>query len=302
MLAKVVFENLNVRSAPRAAPETVIGQLQRGQEVTVTGAAPGAPRWAMIEYRGGDEAYVARRGLAQAPDAAPLRLGAETERLVAGVILAATRRYDGIRYRLGCKAKAAGLDGLAFSGSDIAGKPCSGGTVDCSGWVAGLVQLLAANVNDAAGRRVLDTRAVNRLATHSDGQIVGVGAATGQVWSGTDIDGLALRSGLLFGLNNGDYDWEGEGRVLGIDHIVMGVAGAGGYQVTQSSSSGDGVNAVPWDAWRARNAALFDGSRVHCVDPLAMGAWERPRDLGDHDLGEPEDRELPVDPLRAPAG
>jgi hypothetical protein len=223
MLARVISKVLNVRSGPSAG-HPVVAVLSGGQTVEMGPPAANAPRWVRVRHNGQD-AFAARRFLAQSPDTPVLRLDKASEVLIADVIWAATERYDeSITYRLGCKARAQGLDRLVFSGRDIAGAQCSGSTVDCSGWVSGLFQLVAANVNAGAGRNVFDARDTGRLSTHSDGQIFNVGQGTGQVWSGTDIDGLDLRSGLLFGLDNGDHDWEGRDRVFELDHIVMGVS------------------------------------------------------------------------------
>jgi hypothetical protein len=193
---------------------------------------------------------------------------------------------------------------LLFSGTDVAGQACSGHTVDCSGWVAGLFQLAAAAVNTAAGQTVFAGASLGLLANHSDGQIAGVGGQVGQVYSGIDIDQLALRSGLMFGLNAGDYDWEGEDRAFEIDHIVMGMRGSDGFYVSQSSSSGGGVNRVAWTTWRSKMAALFSGYRVHCVDLSGLGRWATPGTAAPQppaaSAGRPED--LKTDFLAAPAG
>jgi len=297
MFVRVITETLNVRSQPGSgAGSMILAVLKRGAKVEAKGPASGSPRWLQIMHEG-KEGFVFRRHVAQAPGKPLQTIEPDMDVLVTGTIASITARYDSITYRLGCKCKAQGLDALQFSGTDVAGAACTGSTVDCSGWVAGLFQLIAANINKAKGREVFTTRETNRLITHSDGQIVNVGSRAGQIWSGTDIDALPLRSGLLFGLNNGDYDWEGSDRTFGIDHIVMGVKTAQGYAITQSSSSGGGVNLVPWDKWRAQNDGRFQDFAVHCADLLAMGSWTPPA-AGVH----PEAMEGARDPLTAPAG
>jgi hypothetical protein len=296
VFAKVISQTPNVRSTP-AAGDNIVCVLSRGQIVSVKGAAQGAPRWAIIDHEGRD-AFVARRLLAQSPDQPPLRLSDDLHQLVSDVIWSATRKYNDVAYRLGCKARANGTSKLVFSGTDIAGHPCAGSTVDCSGWVSGLFQLAAANVNARLDATIFDGRDIGRLSTHSDGQIFSIGVATGQIYSGTDIEQIEIRSGLLLGINNGDYDWEGQDRVFGIDHIVMIVREPeGGYYVTQSSSSGGGVNWVPWRAWCEGLAGRFRDFRVHCVDPFLTGSWTAPRSRG-----EPKSLEIDRDPLAAPAG
>jgi hypothetical protein len=299
MLARVISETLNVRSNPSASRSNIVGQLVREQVIDIKRDAPGAPRWVVIDFQG-HERFIARRYLAQSPDKPVLKLDPNLDGLVAEVIAKATQKYDGITYRLGCKSKASGRDSLIFSGTDIAGAPCSGTTVDCSGWVSGLFQLVVANVEAETGRNVFTSGDVGLLSNHSDGQVFGVGKATGQIYSGTDIDGISLRSGLLFGLNNGDYDWEGEDRVFEADHIVMGVTINGIYHITQSSSSGSGVNLVGWKTWRTSMASRFTDFRVHCVDPLATG--DLPPIGGGIEMSPALGRPDGDDPLRAPAG
>jgi hypothetical protein len=276
--AKVVSETLNVRAQPSASSAR-LGVMARGEVVEFAGPAQNAPKWAAITYEG-RPAFVARRLIAQVPMQDVLLLDEPIETLVTQVIRSAAQKYDDIAYRLGCKAKAVGLSDLQFSGSDVSGAPCSGSTVDCSGWVSGLFQLIAENVNRHAGQTIFSRQAVGRFSTHSDGQIAGIGNITGQVWSGTDIDELPLRSGLLLGLNNADYDWEGEDRVFEIDHIVMCVRDGNGYAITQSSSGGGGVNTVPWDTWRRSTATRFTDFKVHCVDPFLLGDWSAVRAAG----------------------
>ena len=297
MRAKVISETLNVRSKPSTSG-TVIATLSRGEVVDFKGPAQESPRWAAITHEG-QPAFVARRLIAQVPTQDVLLLDEPVEHLVTQVIRSAAQRYDDIAYRLGCKAKAVNLTDLQFSGTDIAGAPCSGRTVDCSGWLSGLFQLIAENVNHQAGRTIFSRQAVGSFSTHSDGQIAGIGHRTGQIWSGTDIDGLALRSGLLFGINNADYDWEGEDRVFEIDHIVMCVRDGDGYAITQSSSSGSGVNTVPWPTWRSAMAARFADFRVHCADPFLMGDWPAVRSVAPAAMLA-ANRE--ISPLRAAAG
>jgi SH3-like domain-containing protein len=298
VLAHVISQTLNVRAGP-STDHPIIAVLSHGQMIELSSDVS---RWARVRHNGRD-GFAPRRFLAQSPDTPVLRLDDATETLVSEVIWRATERYDAsITYRLGCKARAQGLDSLVFSGTDIARQRCSGSTVDCSGWVSGLFQLVAANVNASTGVRVFDARDTGRLSTHSDGQIVNVGQVTGQIWSGSDIDSLDLRSGLLFGLDNGDHDWEGRNRVFELDHIVMGVSSpTQGYHVTQSSSSGGGVNRVPWRRWRERVTDRFAQFKIQCVDLLALGSWQdRSASSGSQ---ERLDVELPnPDPMGAAPG
>lgn len=297
MFATVRSQTLNLRSAASLG-DNVIATLVRNQVVTLE-EPRSVERWAAVAHEG-RRGFAARRLLAQSPDQSIRALPPEMGELVSRVVSAASKKYDGITYRLGCKAKRRNDGGLTFSGSDVAGRSCSGSTVDCSGWISGLFQMIAAEVNRASGRVVFDVKDTGRLSNHSDGQIASVGAAVGQVYSGRDIDGLHLRTGLLFGLNAGDYDWEGQGRALDIDHIVMGVESPDGYAITQSSSGGGGVNTVPWRDWRKTWAKAIEENRVHCVDLLDTGDWERTRSGSERRSTEETAPE--VEPMDAPAG
>jgi hypothetical protein len=299
MFAKVVSKTLSVRSTP-ATGDNMIATLTEGQVIPLKGLAKNAPRWAVIEHEG-REAYVSRRLIAQSIEKPPQQLDAATEALVTKIVWSATGRYDSVTYKLGCKCEAQGAEKLVFSGTDIEGRPCSGSTVDCSGWTAGLFQLLASNLNATYGWIVLPRSALKHLYTHSDGQIAGIGQATRAIYSGPDIDRIELRTGLLLGINNGDYTWEGSDRVFGIDHIVMVVRGPDGYCITQSSSGGGGVNIAPWPAWREQVTSKFAGWNVHCVDPLALGVWSK---AAAETRGLEPDRDPGLDrsPLSAEAG
>jgi hypothetical protein len=295
MLAKVTAESLNFRSSPEIA-NNIIGSFDKGQVVELIEETSDG-RWAKIKHLD-REGYASRRYLAQAVlDAPVLDIDPAIHKVVSDVIWNATERYDGITYRLGCKAKADGTGRLVFSGTDTKGKKCTGATVDCSGWVQGLAQLIAANVNQAHGSTVFTGRAIGPLFNHSDAQIVYTGKPPRRVVTGTDIDRMVLRSGLIFGINFGDYSWEGRGRVYGIDHIVIGVMSPDNvYYISQSSSGGQGVNKVAWKNWRQSTDSLFERGRVFCADLMALGDYTRTRSLGDTDA------EYGEDPYNAAAG
>ena len=299
MQATVISETLNYRSQPKLG-DNVLGHFEKGQTVEMMGSAPSAPRWAIIHH-GGQTVYSARRYLAQQMNGDFPALDASIETLISDIVWDTTRKYDSIRYRLGCKCSRRGLKELVFSGTDIAGAACSGTTVDCSGWMHGLFQLIAVNINEALNRTVFPSMTVGKLSNHSDGQVAGIGTITNQIVSGTDIDKLELRSAMRFGINFADYDWEGQERVFEIDHIVMGVQRPNGYYIVQSSSGGGAVNTVPWQTWRQNTASKFEAYRVHAVHLMGAGNWQaQPR--GDTDAAE--GRSLVVDPapFSAPPG
>lgn len=225
-------------------------------------------RWINIATGG----HVARRNLRQA-EARFSNPPLESVMAVNDAILTATMQWDGIQYGMGCKAWIKENDGLSFTKN----KSCNGNQVDCSGWVAAIMTL--------AGRRfgvAQANTAFRILETHSDGQIVNVGRHTGMIVSGTDIDRLALRAGMIFGIDTGQRRHDTPDRLLGIDHIVAGFHAANGTYMISQSSGGKGVNFLPWTTWRANFDTAFRENRVHCADLMTAqaGAGLAPGDGG----------------------
>ncbi|WP_347140872.1 hypothetical protein [Paracoccus sp. SSK6] len=225
-------------------------------------------RWINIATGG----HVARRNLRQAEarfSDPPL----DSVMAVNDAILTATRQWDGIQYGMGCKAWIKGDDGLSFTRN----RSCNGDQVDCSGWVAAIMTL--------AGRRFSVAQANTTfriLETHSDGQIVNVGRHTGIIVSGTDIDRVGRRAGMIFGIDTGQRRHDTPDRLLGIDHIVAGFHAADGTYMISQSSGGKGVNALSWTKWRAQFDTAFRENRVHCADLMSAqaGAGLAPGDGG----------------------
>ena len=282
----VAVEAANVRLTPGTGAEAV-GTLRRGDAVVPAEGTTGAERWIRFRHEG-REAYVSRRVLTQT-SGAPADLAQDVLAKVNERLVAVSNAYDGIGYKLGCKAVPR-ADGIAFP----AGQGCTGRTVDCSGWVAAALAHAAGAVIDGARGAV-----ASLLANHSDGQIVAAGRKSGFLVSGAAVRQVTLRPGLIFGLNHGDYDWEGAGRIFGIDHIVVGMETRNGYAVSQSSSSGGGVNVVPWETWSAGLSRLFDENRIHCTDVLSAVAGSLRRTRGQR-AAAPEDVERIL--RAAPAG
>lgn len=222
-----------------------LGETVESNDVTVS-------RWIRVAGRG----HVERRNLRQSgarfsnPPSASVQVVNEK-------IREATREWDGIRYGMGCKAWIKENGRLRFTES----RACDGNKVDCSGWVAVVMTLAARPFGTEKANKVFRT-----LETHSDGQVVNVGRHTGEIVSGTDIDHVALRAGLIFGIDTGSTGHDTPDRLFGIDHVVAGFhMGNGNYAISQSSG-GDGVNAVAWADWRRRFDRAFRENRVHCAD------------------------------------
>lgn len=276
MLARAVTKGVNIRTSPDSRTNAnILGQLALNEQIDLVAPYADAPKWWKVKWKG-QTAYVARRLVTLVDCPAPVTLDAEIEKVVNDTIIKANADYDAITYGLGCKCSRNAEGALDFSkGKDFDGKPCKGSRIDCSGWIAGLAQLIFAAVDTAAGRDVFGAGAANFLANMSDVQIVRISRKSGwRMWSGTDIDKLTLRAGMVFGIDKAATRFEGNDRTFNIDHIVMGFAQDGVYHITQSSGgSGKGVNTMTWEKWRRDMSKLFPDFKVHCVDLMAIGNW-----------------------------
>lgn len=237
-------------------------------------------RWIRVGLASGSTGYLSRRRLHQ-KGVGFSNPSAESVAVVNEILRKATADWDGILYGMGCKAWIKEDGGLTFSTRQTVEKnpkPCGGQRVDCSGWVAAMMTLAARPFGVKKANRVFKV-----LETHSDGQIVNVGRHTGIILSGTDIDKVALRAGLVFGINTGDTSWESKDRVFGIDHIVAGFHDASGAYAISQSSGGDGVNSMSWAKWRQKFDTAFRENRVYCVDVMSRGVSAGAGLAPDHD-------------------
>lgn len=155
-------------------------------------------------------------------------------------------------------------------------KDSNSGFIDCSGWVRQITTHAFDAVNKAAGESVFHHEAYGVFYTHSDGIITGVEARTGHVLHGNDVSLANLREGMLIGCNFASYAWENDTppRMYGIDHIVQVIRnpGDGSLFITQSSSSGNGVNKLDLQGWLQKRIAekMMEQQRIHAADPFAM--------------------------------
>jgi hypothetical protein len=285
---RVLGDSVNLRSVPSSAggQSTVIEAVAGGEMVDQEGPADDHPDWVKVRSASGSRGFMKRMLLCQNDPGQPIEVPANLLRAYNDAIVNATSDFDGVRYKLGAKDPNTGL-------------------VDCSGWIRFVNKLGFNAVNQEAGRKVFTSDILGMLNTHSDHQVSLPGYRVEQIISITDIDRLNFRPGLLIGLNNGDYNWErGQGRVFEIDHIVQTMqTGDGTLYVTQSSSSGDGVNRVrlgrrasegaPGVGWLSSTSRLLEANRMHVIDifrlanlaPPPVGpAEEEPLELSEPDL------------------
>jgi hypothetical protein len=251
MGAIVIFESiasaLNLRVAPGGQ---IIGELKQGDTIEVD-AKKADQSWVTGTVTSGVSTgrtgMVRRKWLVQKFDAVPTL--STLDRGEAGkVISSRTQEFDSVHYKLGDKAK---------TWSDLR----SNGYVDCSGWV----YLLAKEILSKYG---LGTKP-SLLYTFSDQQITNVGKQTGVIVSGTVLGDSLIQPGCIIGLDFAEYSWDRD-RPLDIDHIVIVGQDAGGLYVSQSSSSGGGVNRVPLGKWLSSVRSLQTAGRMHLVDLLML--------------------------------
>lgn len=238
---------LNLRSEPKG---TVVGELRLG-DIFEVNTSQATVEWvfgkATSGISAGKSGYVRRKWLIQnyseVPALSPLQRS-DAARIVAD----RTAEFDAIRYDLGSKAKTwKELKKLDY--------------VDCSGWV----YLICKEIIEAYG---LKTKA-SVLYTFSDEQITNCGNATKSIVSGKYLTESLFQPGTLVGIDFAEYSWD-RGRPLDIDHIMIIGEDATGQFVSQSSSSGGGVNRVPLNKWLASQASLISAGRIHLVDVLSL--------------------------------
>lgn len=246
----VKANRLNLRREP-GLEAGILAVLNKDQTVAVQNDL--AEDWWKVRPTGSQlEGYVARRYLAQlslAPSPVP--------REANEALWSATEVHKGrVAYKLGAKHS-------------------SQGQIDCSGWVAEITRAAFDAVNAAAKPEVVFDRSdYAALETHSDGIVSQIEGRTGMALHGAAVVASALREGMLIGCNFGEHSWElnTPPRVYGIDHIVQVVRSprTGELWISQSSSSGKGVNSVPLVEWLKGVAGLAQTGRLHAVDPFLM--------------------------------
>jgi len=251
----VTANRLNMREAGDV-DAAIIAVLPRGTGLDRAGNEGPGERWWQVRVPTVDRpGFVAREYIA------PQSAGATATPLGANEVLW-TRTQAAIaahvRYHLGSKHS-------------------RDGQIDCSGWVGEITRAAFDAANLAAAPETVFRRiAYNLFETHSDGIITGFEAHTGFILHGEQVVAGSLREGMLIGCNFGDHAWEHDNppRVYGIDHIVQVVRDPASQtmQITQSSSSGNGVNVVPLSDWLAarKQSGMMTGNRIHVVDPFAM--------------------------------
>jgi hypothetical protein len=268
--------SLRSEASERGAASSVVLELPPGSALEVVGHDPSGV-WSRALYApdgGGVEdgllGYVPTRDIeADLPASLLARRSNGDVRSSAGTLaFALTRQFDGVRYRLGAKAE-----------------PEPSGFIDCSGWTAYLAFRVMDFANAELGRRVFSFSDKKLANTYSDAQIKNVRDVTGYVARNQTLRDLSLPL-YLIGLNFGNYEWEANAnRVYGIDHVVMTVLSDGGdLMVSQSSSSGGGVNLVPYGQWYD----AVSGKPMYGVDLMLLGSWLI--GLGDDILRDLRDR------------
>lgn len=238
---------LNIRSTPKGA---IVGELRLGDSVSVSDSKASL-EWVEAEVTSGVSAgrsgFVRRKWLAQQFSAPPTLVNVDRSD-IAALIANRTAEFDSITYGLGKKAK---------SWADLR----SARVVDCSGWV----YLLSKEILEGTTASGF----AKKLYTFSDEQITKVGDASKKIISGRFLLPQHFEPGVLVGLDFSEYSWD-RGRPLDIDHIVAIGADASGLFVSQSSSSGGGVNRVSLDRWLSSLGSLPALGRVHLVDLMDL--------------------------------
>lgn len=238
---------LNIRTEPEGK---IIGELRLGDIFDVP-ASKVMAEWVLGTVKNGISAgkkgYVRRKWLIQNFDSPPA-ISTLDRTAAAKIITERTKEFDTIRYDLGSKAK---------TWKELE----SNGYVDCSGWIYLLAKEIFSTYNLTTKPSVLDT--------YSDEQITNCGEKSKTIISGKYLQTHLFVPGVLVGIDFAEYSWD-RGRPLDIDHITIIGEDNNGLFVSQSSSSGAGVNKVSLTKWLASQQNLIKAGRVHLVDILSL--------------------------------
>ncbi|MEI8571737.1 hypothetical protein JWZ98_11930 [Methylomonas sp. EFPC1] len=238
---------LNIRSTPRGS---IIGELRLGDLFEID-AQKSDLTWVsgnvLSGINTGKSGVVRRKWLIQYFQNSPVLSSVNRDK-AAQIIADRTLEFDTIKYSLGDKAK---------TWKDLQQKEY----VDCSGWI----YLLSKEILNAYS---LSTKP-SQLFTYSDEQITNVGKITSQIISANWLTEDMFKPGCLVGIDFAEYSWDRD-RALDIDHIVIVGEDANERFISQSSSSGGGVNRVALSKWLASNNGLIALGRMHLVDLLAL--------------------------------
>ena len=238
---------LNIRTKPGGK---IISELRLGDIFDVP-ASKVMNEWVLGTVingiSAGKKGYVKRKWLIQYFDSPPT-ISTVDRTDAARIVTERTKEFDTIHYDLGSKAKT--WEELKENGY-----------IDCSGWVYLLGKEILSTYK-------LTTRA-SELYTYSDEQITNCGKESKVIISGKYLQSHLFAPGVLVGIDFAEYSWD-RGRPLDIDHVAIIGGDDDGLFVSQSSSSGAGVNKVPLGKWLASQQSLITTGRVHLVDILSM--------------------------------
>jgi hypothetical protein len=248
MLFECTATSLNLRNSPEGV---IIGELRLGDlfevdinksmELWVTGTVK-------TGFDTGKKGFVRRKWLIQNFSSPPI-ISDLNRTKAANIISNRTLEFDSVTYKLGDKAKTWKiLEKMQH--------------IDCSGWIYLICSEIISEYNLKTKPTIFDT--------YSDEQITNTGLATQIVISGHYIQNYNLKPGVLLGIDFSEYSWD-RGRPLDIDHIVIIGEDENGLFISQSSSSGGGVNKVSLEKWINSNKNLINQNRVHLVDVLMLG-------------------------------
>lgn len=247
MKIECIATTLNIRAEPKGS---IIAELRLGDLFDVP-TSKAMEEWvfgiALTGISAGKEGYVRRKWLIQHFDAVP-SISSRDRVEAARIVAERTNEFDAIHYDLGSKSK---------NWQELK----KNGFVDCSGWV----YLLG---KDIISQYQLNSKP-SELYTYSDEQIVKCGSKSKSIISGKYLQEQFFQPGVLVGIDFAEYSWD-RGRPLDVDHIMIIGRDAAGLFVSQSSSSGGGVNKVPLTKWIASQKSLIASGRVHLVDILSM--------------------------------
>ena len=147
----------------------------------------------------------------------------------------------------------------------MGGKNIKAGEIDCSGWINFANKTIYEEL-DSGSRGLLSSDFLKLFKNGAAWQIKDWNKEVGGLATGDALDPNAMMPGTLIGLH---YQDEDNGRFKSIDHIVQVLFEPTTLDpmITQSSSTGKGVNAMKLSEWFDFMKNKIGTAKLFAVDP-----------------------------------
>lgn len=149
--------------------------------------------------------------------------------------------------------------------------------IDCSGWTGLLLTKAMQAENEAAGRAVFVSGAIEALQVWSDRIIQEIETRTGFVLEGGKITVHSLPRCATIGLKVGEPSWaNNHPRLRGITHIVQVVRrpedGAPFVSESFGGAVSPGISLTPLEEWLAQSRPHLGAGEMWAVNPFGLAS------------------------------